>query len=230
MKLTVGGTFTVNGSVEARGTATVLSCSAAGGSVWITASRMSGTGGIHARGGDCQEWGGSGGRISLMLTEKGADFSGMAKATVEAYRNISASTKLPSGVQCGTIYRQTGDEEFGCGTVYIENDPLYSGTGCGTALPSKMLCKPNELKNAKLVIGHGAGVILRDNLTVRDIEFLDDSGRLDLNAEGYVLTVRSPWHAYPKSQVSNAGEWTDGRKPNWSNIRWRTPGIAIIVK
>ena len=230
VRLVVGGTFTVNGLVTVNGAGGHGgACAGAGGSVWVTAGRMAGSGTIRANGGGTNSRD-AGGRISLMLTAKGADFSDLAKATVTAYPSVDGSSHIPTDCNCGTIYRQTGDEAFGCGTVYIQNDPKYADTGCGTPLPSLTDCEPNELKKVKLVIGHGAGVVLQDNLTVRDIEFADDRGRLDLGADGYILTVKSPWHAYQKDWVSNAGEWTDGKKPNWSNIQWQTAGFVLRVR
>ena len=84
------------------------------------------------------------------------------------------------------------------------------------------------LKKAKLVIGPYAGAIIPADMKVKDLTMTAESSMLDLG--GHVLSVGSPWHAYPKQGVINAGEWQGGKRPGYANIKWRIPGLAIMVR
>ena len=242
LKLTVAKGLTVDGLIAANGGETPKSSSTgSGGSVWITSATLAGSGRIEACGGIRGFAGagayGTGGRISLMLTQRGATFpTGLTVSADAALNRISGH---PSSVMCGTIYRQTGDEAFGCGEVTVAArpdsfimDPGYGGSGDKTSivLPAVFGASANELRRVRLVIGGRSQVKLGADLRVKDFALESSEAYLDL--DGHVLDVNSPWRPYPadKAKILNAGEWVDGRKPGYTNIWWQKLGLVIMLQ
>lgn len=229
IRLVAGGTLTVDGVICADGEAyTKIYCSAAGGSVWITAGRLAGTGVIRANGGDVWGYyqGGAGGRIALYLTEQGATFDSF-EGLVAAYASSDFNTKHPVSMNCGTIYEQTADEQFRCGTIIVRNDPASKVEHGTTTLPVEGTTAA-ELKQTKLVVGAATRLRFAQDLTIKDLTIESTSAKLDL--QGHNLKVKTPWHAYPQETVLNAGEWIDGKRPNWSNITWGGSGLVILFQ
>jgi hypothetical protein len=109
--LTVAGTATVSGTIDANANASSSSSSAgAGGSVYLKANALAGTGFIKANG-DKQ---GGGGRVAVVLT--GSDsFGGLS---LQAYGGTDAN--LPGSA--GTVYKQTQGQADGAGTLVIDNN------------------------------------------------------------------------------------------------------------
>ena len=234
LRMVVGGVLTVDGFVAADGEGTVdaYGWSGSGGSVWLTAKTLAGTGTIRANGGfrgvGQETRGGAGGRVSVMLTEAGADpatFGGK----ITAYAYLNTATGRPNVSECGTVYLQRGGEQLGCGTVVVANDPLSPATNfIGTLLPSATAVR--ELRKATLVIRAKAGVRLLADLVVKDIRLEDATSRIDL--DGKVLSIRSSYRDYSadKAKIQNAGEWIDGEKPGYANVKWGVPGLAIFFR
>ena len=105
-----------------------------GGSVFITAGTMSGTtsGAMRANGGICGSAGygaGGGGRISLVVTNPGASFSGLACAITAYGGNASHSGAA------GTIYLETPSQGTGQGTLIIDNNNGARASGVYTLMP-----------------------------------------------------------------------------------------------
>ncbi len=115
--LTVSGTTTIDGSVNANG-ATGAWCAPAGGSVFITTAHFAGaaTGTIQTHGATSSGGyaGAGGGRIAVVLTGSGADFSGYS-GTMTAYG--STGTTQPGAA--GTVYRQTQAQGTGKGSLTV---------------------------------------------------------------------------------------------------------------
>ena len=199
--------------------------------MWITAGRFRGAGEINCDGGQNNNvTAGGGGRISIVLREPGATFEG-CNVNMHAFGGWcgKGNDGLRSGA-AGTIYLQTGDELDGHGVIRMVNHPnvnaitytLLGYDGC------------DDLRNARLEIGRNVrvGVLTQSTggapLKIADFTLADSTAKLDLC--GNVLKVGAKWHAYPTSQVTAAGTLNEGKKPNWSNIRWKASGIALIVR
>ena len=128
LRLTVAGSLSHNGVIEADGR-TYLASGAlatyyggAGGSVWITAGSMIGAGSISASSGrQSQSYYGGGGRISLILTDANADFSGFI-GEVKATSSYNGGYKAASG----TVYYETAADGAGHGVVKVDG---YSTSG-----------------------------------------------------------------------------------------------------
>ena len=236
VRLVVGGEFHLDGLVSASSEQPNENSdlAATGGSIWITAGTMSGSGAIKANAGYTTKNAsktnvGSGGRISLMLTEPGADFSDF-HATVTAWGAIIPGSGHSMYAKAGTVYWQTGDEQFGRGTVVVANDPesqvSEADLSPNTWLLPRQWCDPKELKYARIVIGAKSGVTLTGDLEVRDLVLEADTSALDL--AGHTLRVHSAFHRYPTGHVTNAGEPTMKGK-NFRNVVWSQP-LALIVR
>lgn len=114
VRLVVGGTLQLDGTLSADGTPAWYDNQGggAGGSIWITADKLAGTGLVSANGGN-GEWvdggSGSGGRIALYLTA--SEFTGTLRATG------GAPGRQAGGA--GTIYTKLAAESVG--RVLIDN-------------------------------------------------------------------------------------------------------------
>lgn len=100
--------------------------SGSGGTVYITTASLSGSGTISANGGtelDISTRGaGGGGRISVVLTGSGSDFSewtGSFKA-----RSGSVEPSNPAKGAAGTVYLEAVADKSGGGTVAVDNETL----------------------------------------------------------------------------------------------------------
>ncbi len=124
VKLVAAGNFVNNGSIDASGGNSQY-YSGAGGSVWITARTITGAGSYLADGGTVTSRGatGSGGRVSLWITDPASDFSGMT-GTVGAnggnYANKSLASSYVGGA--GTVYLKTGAQAENRGTLIIRGE------------------------------------------------------------------------------------------------------------
>ncbi len=98
IRLNVNGTLTVNGSISADGEASpgVDAGAGAGGSIWITASTLTGTGVIRANGGSysgtANEGGGGGGRIALYALNSPGSVILQAKGGTGSVKRAGAGT------------------------------------------------------------------------------------------------------------------------------------------
>ena len=120
VKIVAGGAVTVDGTISAdgEGVAGNLDGGAAGGSVWLTASSLSGSGAISALGGDgtynSQSSGGGGGRIAVILTGS------------ETFGSVSMSTVGGDGGYqdgaAGTIYLEKSSQSASGGELIVDNN------------------------------------------------------------------------------------------------------------
>lgn len=244
IRLAATGALTIDGCVTANGL-DAQNCAGAGGSVWLKAAtmtmgesaRISADGGRMTNMGGAYS-GGSGGRVSLVLTNPAADFANVAQEYVTAYGcaapdNYGFTDWINA---CGTVYFQTGAEESGSGTIIIAGRARYQGKKlldtCApramTPIPSTMLCDPNELKKPKLIVRTNASVGIQTDMKLGDLQVEDDQCLLDLG--GHVLNIGTKYHAYKSAGIINAGEWIDGKKPGYANIQWRSMGLVIMVE
>ncbi len=122
LRLTVAGVLTHNGSIRADGRTYLANGTlatyygAAGGSVWITAGSLTGAGSISASSGtQNNNYYGGGGRVSLVITDAGADFSAFT-GEVKATSTYNGGYKANSG----TVYYETAADGAGHGVVVVD--------------------------------------------------------------------------------------------------------------
>ncbi|MBO7721521.1 MAG: hypothetical protein J6T01_03850 [Kiritimatiellae bacterium] len=126
IRLAVGGILAVGGSVSAKGN-DQTGYPAAGGSVWITAGRLVGSGEIRANGGKVTTVAAAfpgapgGGRIAVTVTNEGArvsDFTGVITACGGC--GVKSVSTLPYG-GAGTVYLRDFDQGDDDGVLIIDN-------------------------------------------------------------------------------------------------------------
>lgn len=123
----VDGTLTANGVYSG-------DTNGSGGSVNLVARTLSGAGTLEAHGGSGTyiHTGSGGGRVAIRLTQTGAGF-GAFTGSMTAY---GGSRSVVSGA-AGTVYRQTGDQADGQGTLVVDNGDLMPYlTGISTDMPA----------------------------------------------------------------------------------------------
>ncbi len=149
------GTITILGTVQANGQSNTGTCNndgGAGGSVWLEAATLGGTGSVLARGGtSCNNrQGGGGGRIALKYTTLAAG------ATV--VNNASASSSGGSG-GAGTVYVESGSA--GALTYSIIIDNANSATGSFTPQVASESYHAMTIRNgARYRVNSGANLTL----------------------------------------------------------------------
>ncbi|MBF0245357.1 MAG: hypothetical protein HQL31_08805, partial [Planctomycetes bacterium] len=134
--LTVRGITTVNGSINGNGTSG-SSRGSAGGSVYLRTGAISGSGQISADGGAGTGSGaGAGGRISVVLTQYGEDFSGFS-GTFTAHGGGGTGSE---GGGAGTVYKEAVAEGSQGGALVIDNNDssASASTGVVTCISSQM--------------------------------------------------------------------------------------------
>jgi len=118
--LTVTGTTTIDGTVTAEGSGSGVG-SGSGGSIYLTTGNLDGTGTLSVNGGEhpLNRGGGGGGRMAVILTGAGADFSNFSGVTTayggDGWVSFSAGA-------AGTVYLETEAVASGTGTLIIDND------------------------------------------------------------------------------------------------------------
>ncbi|NLB56121.1 MAG: hypothetical protein GX811_10220 [Lentisphaerae bacterium] len=190
------GSFHNEGTISANGGNSGYAGS--GGTVFITAASISGTGSITADGGYGTSAGAGGGRISLVVTEKDADFSNWTGL-------ISAYAK---GVGAGTVYLERGIDKPAQGRVVIDNNGFNAQRW--TDLPPTLEYTPGEIDHAILYIHNDSLVRINESMTLWDLWLWDENSVLDLNFN--TLYVNSLPHTLEPGSVINLGEikWLAG--------------------
>lgn len=100
VKLAFAGALLMDGEINADGAYRESYYTGAGGSIWITASTMTGAGNLLASGGQTTGWSGwgGGGRISVVLTATGSDLSGFT-GRIETFGGHMVPRNLAVGVE-----------------------------------------------------------------------------------------------------------------------------------
>lgn len=161
--LTVGGTLTVNGTVSAgmKEYGWTGGFHSSGGSVWIEAGKLLGSGRIAADGGKSESGtvNGTGGRVALWLTDAGSssdDFEGTVD--VRGCRN----NKLEPNNSSGTIFWHLAD---GSEWLTTDNDGQPTEIGISAEMTDTIVRDVRLPANATLVIGQGATLTVRGDFT-----------------------------------------------------------------
>lgn len=192
VKLTVGGTLTLNGEMLA-----TPICSdrrpGAGGSIDITAAHLIGDGLISANGamrdyfegGTTDRGASGGGRISVKLTDPTAVISDEWRARVNAMGTTPKASKMTASdaSSAGTVFLRDATGE----SLIVRNDNNAANNVAFTSIPSLTSGgESDELKAARLNIEGRSIVKLADDLKMSALTMVADT-KLDLN--GNTLTV-----------------------------------------
>ncbi len=134
IRLVIGGAFSLNGgTISANGGSWPMG---SGGSVFITAGSIAGSGTIRANGGgdNINTGGGGGGRVAIVLTGTDADFSSFS-STPTAYGGKTTSPSTVDGA-AGTVYLETEPQASGQGRLIVNNTGRGCGPGVFTLMPA----------------------------------------------------------------------------------------------
>ncbi len=172
IQLTVGGTLHLDANTAIKADGNLRS---SGGSILITAGKLTGTGTISS---DAAGEGlvtntgvGSGGRVAIHLTHPDSapsDFRGKWHAHGAAG---SKSGNLPAGGG-GTLYWQTAGQAHGEGTIYIKDDfNISHGPSYGrrsTILPPELDCT-DDYRQSNCIIQENGNLKLRANVRINSL-------------------------------------------------------------
>lgn len=210
IKLTAGGTVTINGVVSANGANGVNSRSGggAGGSIWITAENIAGTGSVSVNGGNGEPihgGGGGGGRIALHFTTN--TFTGQLQA--------HGGTGFQAG-GAGTVFTKLKTETQG--TLVVDNHgasgamTLVAGASTTSNLQVKggaVLATPG-MSVARLVVGSNSWLslppnVMNLNLTVTDDAVFETGGGINAVGRGFGYSQAPGSGGFYSSGANSAG-------------------------
>lgn len=211
--LTVAGTTTVEtaGIISADGdggSGGADYAGGSGGSVYLTTGRLQGSGSIQASGGDGVRASGGGGRVAVILTQPGADFSTWSGSTT-AYGGTDGSE-----ASAGTVYLKA---TAGNGMLIVNND--------GTQVEC-------DWYSARLPDGQSMNVFDSVVITNEGILSIDADNILDLTSAS--ISGGGILHIVADDQVIYPVTWTitdayqvlgDGITSNLTNVIVASGGI-----
>ncbi len=180
--LTVDGVLTLDGTLNANGVNTGYgSGGTSGGSVWITAASMTGSGIITSNGGN--DGGGtygnaSGGRIALYVTDPEQEVPATLLANMSNWGVKGNGNATPGAA--GTTYLQNGGVATGCGLVLVDSpvqsrDPLY------THLPAHDPASREALDNTAWTLKRKARLKILEDAEIRSLTLEGAQTLLNLN-------------------------------------------------
>ncbi len=147
----VSGTMTANGVFSG-------DTNGSGGSVNLVARTISGAGTLRAHGGSGNYADSGGGRVAVKLTQAGAGFA----AFTGSMTTYGGSRGFVSGA-AGTVYRQTGDQADGQGTLVVDNgNRMPYLTGISTDMPASV--NLNDFASIIITNKGVLGVVATDTL------------------------------------------------------------------
>ena len=217
-KLTVDGTFTLNGMIRAYSSNNNNSGGGSGGSVWITAGELAASGGsIDAKGASYAGTaaqpggGGSGGRVSICQTVGGKTRSEWGVSITVAGGSSTGGTTSGGG----TVYWEKASDGEGHGTLSTSGGNAVAAP----ELPSSTEADPQALADVKLSVGNV--LRLSGDMTVGDFS-LPKTSTIYLN--GHTLTVASPANRRTQSVLGTV-DTGDGGK-----IVWPQHGMMLLFR
>ena len=210
VKLAVGGTLTVNGTICSRGFGwpldqeNTIGGAGSGGSVNITAGALAGTGSIDANGGNNGLLGpGSGGRVKVALTGANASFATF-DGTISAYggsmqNEAQAVLHDVSPAAAGTVCLVAPGAKP---VVLVDNVWRYGNTPAdwrvaaaedavpsGTHLPAMQDTDRSLIQTRWQLVENGA-IRLTADARIDSISFADDKGAQCVYTDGHTLSVK----------------------------------------
>ena len=228
IRLDVTGDLSLDGRISANGGEGISQrfYSGAGGSIWISAARMTGSGLVEANGAEAPAiayLGGGGGRVAMTVGEGGfADWRGHA----HAYGGGKATASNPSGA-AGTVYLKDGNSQ---GIVLIDNNGENAGE-FGVDWPLESYDTVEFLQSVKLVVTNGGCVRIGANATVSDV-CIEQGGVLTV-PDGLTLGVSGFFRSMGTIAQSGAveligpAETTVSGRPVFTNFKCTEPGKTI---
>ncbi|MCB2153783.1 hypothetical protein KQI84_02760 [bacterium] len=196
MKLTVGGTLTVNGIITSDGDdstqySNTASGAGAGGSLWLICSTLAGDGEIAANGGQANiatvfSGAGGGGRVAAYMDTD--NFTGV----ITAY----GGEGLQNG-GAGTVYRKLTSETYG--EVVVDNNGLFQEwvtlittptltnltlADAGMAFPQPGMSLVNLTINSGGILSHDPNADPLEFSVLNDMT-VNSGGSVDLDGRGY---------------------------------------------
>lgn len=229
VRVMVAGAASIDGTVDATGAcaAEYAGC-AAGGSIWISAGSMSGSGSLTADGGSTT-WtapGGRGGRIAVDLAA-GTELGGV---TLRA-RGGAPATRV--GINhaggAGTVYVEVAPDATGGGLLVVDNGDQPVGTTTRTSVPdgSTWIVRHLVLRGGgQLSVESGATLDLSQATITAD----DGTRRSGIRAAGGTLVTPTSltiagWWLLLDGPITAAGSWTVGPGGGIS----QTPSTAASI-
>ncbi|MCA9058952.1 MAG: hypothetical protein KDA85_10640, partial [Planctomycetaceae bacterium] len=166
--VTATGGVNVDGTVSADGT-TGIHYRGSGGSVLITSDTLTGSGSIHADGGDSTTnlYAGSGGRVAVHLSS-GTDFGSVALSAFGGNSTAYAGA-------AGTVYLRDASQLIDGGVLIVDNDNQTTQAGTDTSIFATL---PDDTVGS-IVIRNGGKLTLESGTTF----FVSGTGQtLDVDA------------------------------------------------
>ena len=210
--LNVSGTLELNGKAEASGwytsacevpgsdnNMTWSSRPGSGGSINITAGRLTGTGsfkapglnGNHTSGGTAPRGSTGGGRVSVRLTDPDALFSNYWLTNITAKGASCTLSKAYTNslfASAGTVYLQTAANGEGRGSLYVRDYGVSVATNVVTWLPAASYADAaSDFRNVSLVLAGCAHVRLSTNAIQMVSLNLEAGSTIDLNGKAFIV-------------------------------------------
>ena len=209
VRISCKGSLTVDGTISVTGNNTTDWHTGAGGSIWLTAKSLAGGGMINANGGHCPKTGydegGGGGRISVLLTGDGEDFSGFT-GTMKAKLGKPSGNNGYDGAG-GTIYRETAADRAGCGELIIDNTELAAGETPHDASDLSLTAQLKadcDVTPRRIVLRPGAKLSIETNLVFTLPPIVQETdpnwtipGFLSVNSGELVVTDLTAFATFP---------------------------------
>ena len=228
MRLTVTGALQLDGVLDARPDMGYQDKSS-GGSIWLTAGTLTGTGQVLACGRDGNP-GGGGGRIAVYLTE-GKEFGNV---TLDARGGFHGTNDGAAG----TIYMENANQWGGRGRLIVANRGRIStaravtplpptGGALASDIPPVYEAFTDDLSRVTLDIEGGGRVRLSADWRVADLQIATNGY---LETQGYKLYVSAAEHHL--DNPSKRGQGPTFMVDDYHNIVWlgRGSGTLILVR
>lgn len=253
-KFTVGGTFRMDGTLNAEGTPSWISGTyleqyvGAGGSCWVTCGTLTGDGEFNVNGGRALgDFGGGGGRFALWQTA--ATTTNAFTGSITAYGTMydagyGTAASVPKA-SCGTIFIHNANDPENGGLLLLDGKN-GSNSEYRSQYPSKQRTAtyfPGEdgasaFRAVTLIVTRGASLYLTANARVRDLivhktTIKPNAGYVNtqLRLNGYSLSVVSRTHLNGRGWwAPTSGDSVDPQEVITSdgNLYWCTSMFIFV--
>jgi len=219
IRLIVAGTADILGSILAEGDSDNAGFrTGSGGSIWITADTMTGTGcmSVASYGNASGGGAGGGGRLAVELIS-GTDFGNVdfsAKGGYTGYRGAA-----------GSIYLKHAADSTGRVIIDNEDVPQYVTM---TELPPSTNAVAQELRTIPVIVTNTAWVLLPEDAWVGDILIYTDSA---MTLSNFYLHVNSKEHSL-EDLADNHPDASTNRVDHYDQILWEglPPGTVLMFR